>query len=123
MENKENREITAQRGDLIVLMNAKPVLENEEASLLACFWSLGRVTGVTPDGKVSAYRTFGEHYVSRDVPEYCELIPARMIDMPAIESDMKARVEERRDANEFVMPEHAYEYAKTFLLEAADNRV
>jgi hypothetical protein len=122
MEKTENEEVITQKGDLILMMNTKPVLVDEEASLLACFWSLARVTVVTPDGAVSAYRTFGAHYVSRDVPEYCQRISARLVDVPAIEKDMKTRVETQRDANEFVMPEHAYEYVNTFMLEAENNR-
>ncbi|MGF6604355.1 hypothetical protein P3T23_009110 [Paraburkholderia sp. GAS448] len=123
MKNSEIKEPVAQRGDLILMVRTRPMLVAEEGTLLACFWSLGRVTGVAQDGIVSAFRIFGTHYVCPDVPENYQLLSAALVDMPAIENDMTNRAARQHDANEFPIPDHAYEYAKTFMLETTNNGV
>ncbi|MBB5409247.1 hypothetical protein HDG34_003188 [Paraburkholderia sp. HC6.4b] len=123
MKSSENKNPVAQRGDLILMMRTRPMLVAEEGTLLACFWSLGRVTGVAQDGIVSAFRIFGTHYVCRDVPENYQLLSATLVDMPAIEGDMTNRVGQHSGANEFPIPDHAYEYATTFMLETTNNGV
>lgn len=120
MEDKKYR---AQRGDVMLFMAAKPWIGDEEMMLMACHWSLARVTAVTPDGDVSAYRTFGTHFVSRDVAGEHALLSSRKVDVQALENDMNARVAKRPDANEFGAPDYAYEFVKTFVLEEAKNGV
>ncbi|WP_233874175.1 hypothetical protein [Paraburkholderia adhaesiva] len=112
-----DKEYQVHRGDLMLYMATVPMLVDEEGSLLACYWSLARVTSVTPNGHVGAYRTFGTHFVSREEPDECAFLSASKVDVQAIERDMNARVVRQRDANRFKLPDYAYEYVQTFMLE------
>lgn len=80
--------VRAKRGDLIVTQTTASHVHVKEGARSRTFWTLGRVTSVSRDGRVKAYRTFGGHHDSRHIPLHCHVVTAETADVTAIERDM-----------------------------------
>ena len=105
----------ARRGDLVAVQVAELVHRGDETEMGRCFWTLGRVTLANDSGTVMAYRTFGSHFVDREVPSLCFGVGAHRLDMRAIENDMIARVTKDAMANEFADLDAVNTYVCTFM--------
>jgi hypothetical protein len=110
----QSEAIKARRGDLIVVRLSTSWVMLKGGTSERQFWSVGRVTSATREGHVKAYRVFGLHHESRGRPVRCMLVSADQADVPAVESDMLARITKQWDANEFADPDSVRTYLKAF---------
>ena len=119
MENAatENPTTKARRGDLIAVPLQTSWVMLKGGGHQRQFWSLGRVSSVTREGHIKAYRVFGLHHESRSRPVHCMLVSANRADVPAVESDMLARITKQWDANEFSDPDAVRTFLQAFRIE------
>ncbi|WP_233874939.1 hypothetical protein [Paraburkholderia adhaesiva] len=121
MEMKKSS-FRAARGDLIITQTTSSYVHLKEGSQSRTFLTLGRVTSVSRDGRVKAYRTFGAHHDSRSTPSHCHLVTAQTVDLAAIERDMTELIASRWNANEFVDLDSVRAYLRPFKATAANGK-
>jgi hypothetical protein len=110
--SKDN--IKATRGDLVVTQGSASCVHVKDGAQSRTFWALGRVTSVSRDGRVKAYRTFGAHHDTRQTPRDCHLVTAQAADLTAIEHDMTGRIAKQWNANEFCDLDSVRAYLQAF---------